>query len=519
MTTIRTALLAAMAFAGCLNDTHADDNWKTIRRPQLAQPSGFNASLVSPAAALPQHSDTGEVAAERPAGNSFVDVDVPTVPSLAFDGNLPIADAVSDQPNAGEPALADESTFAADVPEVPVADVSESALAGTRKDTSSAAAVADFNAAVLADSLPWLPVLDVMIQPVSFSQAGAEHHVVPGFESTQTPFLGVQDAETGDAIVADDVFGRSDLRASEAIDLGAAREVPMEAHGSFVNDLQTLVGEDRSAKADGSYLADLNQLLGGQSNWVMTNGAVLDLDPNAPKPTPAETSYLSDLQKLVQGPAVASRSDYRDRLARRLVSLSTYAAAYQQAPVIPQLPADYYEIPPQADCTETGGDSVASLFKPLSEVRVTGVSSAPPQAPKNTEKKSLKLAVPTNMACSYMELDAPGYYFTTGYGVCRAPRNTHPFYHNPLYYEDPNLERCGISKGCLTTAHSAVHFTTMIAVTPYLKTCNHPRSCVKALPDCPTCESFGKDAYFPEWNWKAATVQAAAVTGLIFIIP
>jgi hypothetical protein len=95
----------------------------------------------------------------------------------------------------------------------------------------------------------------------------------------------------------------------------------------------------------------------------------------------------------------------------------------------------------------------------------------------------------------------------------------YPLWHNPLYFEDPNLERCGQTKACLTTLSSAVHFTTMLALTPYLTTVDHPRDCVQALPDCPTCHSFASDAYFPEWSWKAAAVQTAAVTGLVFIIP
>ena len=153
----------------------------------------------------------------------------------------------------------------------------------------------------------------------------------------------------------------------------------------------------------------------------------------------------------------------------------------------------------------------------MGSISVNGTSSEPPKVPKNVKK--IELTLPPNQACAYLEPGAPSYYLTAGYGVRKAPRNTHRFYHHPLYFEDANLERCGQSSGCLTTLNSAVQFTTMAALLPYLTTADHPRDCVEALPDCPTCHAFGCDAYFPEWSWKAAAVQAAAVTGLIYVIP
>jgi hypothetical protein len=78
-----------------------------------------------------------------------------------------------------------------------------------------------------------------------------------------------------------------------------------------------------------------------------------------------------------------------------------------------------------------------------------------------------------------------------------ASRNTFPLRYQPLYFEDPNMERCGNSAGCLTEATSIVHFATRIPLLPLMMTAQPPCRCVKALPDCPTCSEFGCEAYVP----------------------
>jgi hypothetical protein len=279
---------------------------------------------------------------------------------------------------------------------------------------------------------------------------------------------------------------------------------------SYIDDLRSLVSKDEttenSADNTGNYLTDLNHLLGRQSQWIIARGAVMDLAPGEPQPEDyaGTSTYMNDLQKLI-GP---SQAGTRRRPGRSLIAYSTY----------PQDAASPYEIPPEEPCTASGDKSVTGLFQPVKGIDVHGYSTQPPEErlelrPENVRDPKIDLA------CDFLETEMPGYYATQGYGYRRAPRNTHKFYHHPLYFEDPNQERCGQSKGCLTTACSAVHFTTMMALTPYLTTVDHPRDCVQALPDCRTCQSFGTDSYFPRWSWKAAAVQTAAVTGLVFIIP
>ena len=98
-------------------------------------------------------------------------------------------------------------------------------------------------------------------------------------------------------------------------------------------------------------------------------------------------------------------------------------------------------------------------------------------------------------------------------------RNTFPFRHQPLYFEDPNLERCGISDGCLTEFTSIWRFGARVPLLPYLMASNSPHGCVRALPDCPTCWRFGPETYIPQPTAKTVAAQAAATAGLIFLIP
>lgn len=459
--------------------------WQALRGPQLAEPSGTGADVgISTPTAVKNSS---------PPEQKFTDGSVAA-------------------------AKSPESVPEISVPELKLPDVSSTAVAGNLKHDSDLRQITE---PVTSDSgLPWFPVLDP-IQPVSFAVSVGQHNPIPAFAGSQMPFLGVRTdpADSADpAVSAQSLFGSEEELHGHYSSQEGVHEVPSGEHRSFVNELQTLIGEDPSTKADGSYLADLNQLLGRKSDWIMTNGMVLDLDPHAPAATPTSESYLHDLQQLVQGP-VASRSDDRNQLAQRLVAMAARSTTAQQAPQIPAAPPRYYEVPPRKDCVAVGGDVVGNLFSPVASLQVAGGSSTPPSVPQAAPEAALKLELPVSKACDYLEVNAPGYYFAGGYGFRPAPRNTHRFSHNPLYFEDPNLERCGQGHGCLTTAHSAAHFVSLIAITPYLMTADHPRSCVAALPDCRTCQSFGKEAYLPEWSWKAAAVQAAAVTGLVFIIP
>lgn len=116
-------------------------------------------------------------------------------------------------------------------------------------------------------------------------------------------------------------------------------------------------------------------------------------------------------------------------------------------------------------------------------------------------------------------IPAEHHYVPAPWHRSHASRNTYPIRYQPLYFEDPNMERCGETGGCLTEAKSITHFAGRIPLLPYMMTSNSPHKCVRALSDCPTCQQFGLNAYLPKPTVKAIAVQAAATVGAIYVIP
>lgn len=88
-------------------------------------------------------------------------------------------------------------------------------------------------------------------------------------------------------------------------------------------------------------------------------------------------------------------------------------------------------------------------------------------------------------------------------------------YHLPLYFEDPNLERFGVSHGWLQPFVSGGLFFSTIPSLPYRAAAEPPWCSVQSLE----CGPVGWRGYVPPWSLRAAAVQAAATTGFIFIVP
>jgi hypothetical protein len=265
-------------------------------------------------------------------------------------------------------------------------------------------------------------------------------------------------------------------------------------------------------ETDVTYMTELNELLQGESNWIFGNTGLLDLAPEEGQ-SATGASYLDDLNALVEGQNLNTpQAGFVE-----VVAIQTNENLTQStAPAKPRKP--YTSIAPDQNCSHLGGVGVSSLFRSISSVQLNGLSTEPPSRSRNDVAVAAELSRPENKACQFLEADAPIYYATpVRFGATRPNRNTHAFVHRPLYYEDPNLERCGQGHGCLTTAVSTVHFVTAIAFTPYLTGATHPTECVQSLPDCPTCHSFDCTAYWPGWSWTGAVAQAATVTGLYFV--
>lgn len=93
-------------------------------------------------------------------------------------------------------------------------------------------------------------------------------------------------------------------------------------------------------------------------------------------------------------------------------------------------------------------------------------------------------------------------------------------FSNPLYFEDVNLERYGYSYPFLMQPFMSVgKFSTQLALLPYQMVNNPVRKHVYHVGYYRPGEWAPRLWYQVPFNLKAATVQAGAVTGMIFLIP
>ena len=192
---------------------------------------------------------------------------------------------------------------------------------------------------------------------------------------------------------------------------------------------------------------------------------------------------------------------------------SLQTVAYQETPAAEEITP----LAPPMPSTETDNlaeehTSTDGLFSSLGRVRL-----------EDAIRPANELPDQLNEGKEHSSKTGTRHNWSSGTWVSFRPRrNTFPFHHNPLYFEDPNLERCGQTSGYFTELTSFAHFAGRIPVLPYMMTVEPPCSLVPAKPDCPTCSEFGPDAYFPkpdEVDLGGASIQAAAVVGLIFLIP
>jgi hypothetical protein len=92
--------------------------------------------------------------------------------------------------------------------------------------------------------------------------------------------------------------------------------------------------------------------------------------------------------------------------------------------------------------------------------------------------------------------------------------------HRPLYYEEVNLERYGYSHcPLLQPAISGAHFFCATLALPYNSTVHPPHECIYPLGHYRPGSPVPYRIHRPEWDPKAAAMQAGAVGGLILLIP
>lgn len=94
------------------------------------------------------------------------------------------------------------------------------------------------------------------------------------------------------------------------------------------------------------------------------------------------------------------------------------------------------------------------------------------------------------------------------------------FCHQPLYFEEVNLERYGYGcRPCLQPLVSGAHFFLTVPALPYKMVVNPPRECVYTLGYYRPGDRVPWQRNYLPWNAQAAAVEAGVVVGLVFLIP
>lgn len=184
-------------------------------------------------------------------------------------------------------------------------------------------------------------------------------------------------------------------------------------------------------------------------------------------------------------------------------------------PPVPGIPASSQTIAHGEDDADQEAISgqAPDYLKPIGNIQLSSISTI--DAGNSTFPENRAREITAAGGTRFAEM---GFYS----GLSRPSRNNYRICHNPLYFEDPNLERCGHGNGCLTDAVSAIHFAGRIPATPYMMAVRPPSLRLQAKPDCPTGHTFGLDAYIPsptEIDLGGISVQGAVAVGLIFLIP
>ncbi len=93
------------------------------------------------------------------------------------------------------------------------------------------------------------------------------------------------------------------------------------------------------------------------------------------------------------------------------------------------------------------------------------------------------------------------------------------FCHQPLYFEEVNLERYGRSHKYVQPALSAAHFFCTLPALPYLMVVEPPRECIYTAGHYRPGSPYEPERILPPWDTAAGVVEAGVVVGLIFAIP
>ena len=146
---------------------------------------------------------------------------------------------------------------------------------------------------------------------------------------------------------------------------------------------------------------------------------------------------------------------------------------------------------------------IGALKKPVSQIAIRATADG---------------AVPENCAERFSQHQSVVSIGGLGIASPDPNRYTINFFHQPLYYEQRNLERCGLGCGCLQNGVSAAWFLWNTAILPYQVGRQHCDCLVASGGDCKTSESYPLDCKLLPVDCRGLVTQAAALAGFTFLL-
>ncbi|MEM7316417.1 MAG: hypothetical protein AAF497_25060 [Planctomycetota bacterium] len=127
-------------------------------------------------------------------------------------------------------------------------------------------------------------------------------------------------------------------------------------------------------------------------------------------------------------------------------------------------------------------------------------------------------STPENLAAKNLPAYDPFYIAATGEAPALPNRYTIGFKHRPLYYQQRNLERCGIGCGYFTNVVSGAKFVADTIVLPYRMGKTYPNRLVATDGDCQSCQHYPVKLNPLPFDCCGTWAEAATLAGFSFLL-
>lgn len=152
------------------------------------------------------------------------------------------------------------------------------------------------------------------------------------------------------------------------------------------------------------------------------------------------------------------------------------------------------------------GSKVDLSIRPINSISLNITPQSKGDLPPNLAQESMRDELPQLLQDRPYE---PWNYYWTATA----------FAHQPLYFEQVNVERYGHNAGCLQPVFSAAHFFGTIPILPYKMGMDHPNECIYTLGHSRPGDCNAWERHELRWSLCGAIAQGAVTTGLVFLIP